>query len=317
MVLILTSANIFPQKDDISAILMKKDSVRILVTDSGLGGYSVAAGIDSVLTANRTFKYASVIFCNALPRANFRYNELPDAQSKADIFSSVLNKMQEMFSPDIILIACNTLSVVYPLTEFAKQGNTPVVGIVELGVKAITDSLSINPNASVIIMGTETTIQSEAHKQLLTKNNLAEERVITKSFPNLESEIQVDPTNDMVGNLIEYYLDELPMQSKEETENKIFAALCCTHYGFAKSAFENKLNSKYKHACIINPNDDMIKLFNFPDAPAYNESKVAIHVYSQPIISEDEKSGIGKFINTVSPKARKALEIYTKLNAAF
>ena len=317
VVILITSGSVFPQNAEILKRLAKKDSVCILVTDSGLGGYSVAAGLDSVISANKTFKNAHIIFCNALPRSNFRYNELPDAKAKADTFSLVLHKMQALFNPDIILIACNTLSVVYPYTEYAKTTDIPVIGIVELGVKVITDSLNNNPNSSIIVLGTETTIQSSAHKDMLLKNHIAEGRIVTKACPNLESEIQADPASDMTTNLIEFYLDELPQKQDTTADTKTFAALCCTHYGFSKPAFEQKLHAMYGKAQIINPNDEMIRMFSMPGSAPVPESKVTISVYSQAIISPEEKDGIGKLIRTVSPKAAKSLDAYTVLKGIF
>ena len=307
----------YAQRSDLSFLLSKKDTVRILVTDSGLGGYSVAAGIDSVLSANKSIKAVQVIFCNALPRANFRYNELADAKAKADVFSSVLQKMQDLFHPDVVLIACNTLSVVYPLTDFAKTTKTPVIGIVELGVKAITDSLKSNPGSSVLILGTETTIQSTAHRDLLLRNNIVSDRIITKACPNLESEIQADPSGDMVSSLVEFYLDEVPKPADTTSVNKTFAAFCCTHYGFAKPAFEKKLTSMYQQFQIINPNDEMIRLFVFPGTNVISESNVTISIFSQAELSAEEKEGIGKLISPVSPRAGKALDSYMLLNGIF
>lgn len=312
---LLLCGNTTAQIPDLQKLLQGRDSVRILVTDSGLGGYSVAAGIDSCLSENKYFKQAHIIFCNALPNSNFRYNELPDAQSKAIVFSEVLSKMQQKFHPDAILIACNTLSVVYPLTAFARTSTVPVIGVVELGVAAISDSLRSHPGSSVIILGTETTVQSGAHRELLLKKNIADNYIITQACPNLESEIQVSPGSDMVSGLIEFYLDDMPIPVN--TGNKIFAALCCTHYGFSKALFQNKLSSLFKAAIIINPNDEMIKLFSFPDSQHADFSSTSIAVYSQAKFSNEEKSAIGALIAPVSQKAYKALEAYTQLEGIF
>ncbi|MBI5726561.1 MAG: aspartate/glutamate racemase family protein [Ignavibacteriales bacterium] len=303
------------QIPDMHKLLQGRDSVRILVTDSGLGGYSVAAGIDSCLSAGRYFKHVSIIFCNALPNSNFRYNDLPDAQSKADVFSVVLSKMQQLFHPDVILIACNTLSVVYPVTAFARTSSVPVIGIVELGVAAITDSLARNPGSSAIILGTETTVQSGAHRASLLKENIDSNRIITQACPNLESEIQVSPGSDIVSGLIEFYLDDMP--KPVSTEKKIFTALCCTHYGFSKTLFKNKLNSLFHEAVILNPNDEMVKLFRFSGASSVSTGTISINVYSQAKLSDEEITAIGALIAPVSQKAYKALEVYTRLEGIF
>lgn len=73
--------------------------------------------------------------------------------------------MEEKYVPDLILIACNTLSVVYPHTEFSKNTKTKVLGIVEFGVEQVLEELKKNPDYDVIITGTNTTIESRDHEK--------------------------------------------------------------------------------------------------------------------------------------------------------
>ncbi len=116
------------------AALRGKDSITVLVIDSGLGGLSVSADIDH--RARRTSCYRSIdlVFANALPDAARGYNTMPSMNEKAAVFSEALRGMVAKIHPDAILIACNTLSVVYPHTAFARTADIPVVGIVDIGV---------------------------------------------------------------------------------------------------------------------------------------------------------------------------------------
>ncbi len=308
--------NLAAQASDVLDMLSKKDTVRILITDSGLGGVSVVAGIDSVLESNKIFAKTEITFCNALPSAGFRYNELPDAKSKANVFSGMLYKMQELYRPDIILIACNTLSVVYPLTGFSATTKIPVMGIVEFGAKAIADSMKANPKSAILILGTETTIQSDAYRQSLLRYGIDSTVIAGKACPNLESEIQVDPSSDMTSNLIDFYIDEV-QDSYKNNEGTCFAALCCTHYGFAREVFQKKLDAVCKKAVIINPNTSMIRTFSDASRSAVANSATTVRVCSQAALSMEERDSIAKLVRPVSVKTADALINYVQLQGIF
>lgn len=314
--LVSGTCHVSAQGNNVLDMLSKKDTVRILITDSGLGGVSVVAGIDSVLESSKIFAKTEITFCNALPSAGFRYNELPDAKSKAKVFSGMLYKMQELYRPDIILIACNTLSVVYSLTEFAATTRVPVMGIVEFGAKAIADSMKVNPGSAILILGTETTIQSDAYRQSLLRYGIDSSVIAGKACPNLESEIQVDPSSDMTSNLIDFYIDEVP-DSYKNNAGTCFAALCCTHYGFAREVFQKKLDAVCKKAVIINPNTSMIKTFADTSRPVLENSKTSVRVCSQAALSTEERDSIAKLVRPVSGNTADALINYVQLQGIF
>ena len=291
--------------------ILKKEKVRILITDSGLGGLSVLAGIDDVLRRNNIFSEVELYFVNALPNANYRYNTMPDEATKIKVFSSALDGMYKYCKPDIILIACNTLSVLYDKTEFSKSAKIPVLNIVDFGVELILNELKQNPKSGIVILGTETTITAGSHKAELVKKGVNEKQITEQSCPNLESEIQNDAKSDMVNNLTDYYIDEAVGKINDSTKN-ITAALCCTHYGYAATVFENALKDKFKGGVkVVNPNVGMINAFNvekyfkrFPDC------KINVKIISQAEISDEEKTSIGGLIKTVSPASADALNNY-------
>ena len=316
IILFCCISNMYGKGNGLLETLSWKDTVRILITDSGLGGISVVAGIDSILESNKIFAKAEITFCNALPSAGFRYNELPDAKSKAQVFSGMLEKMQELYHPDVILIACNTLSVVYQLTEFAGKTTVPVMGIVELGAKTIADSLKAHPNSSVLILGTETTIQSDAYRQNLLRYGIDSSAIESKACPNLESEIQVDPSSDMTANLIDFYIDEVSDHFKNNN-GVCFASLCCTHYGFASDVFQKKLNAVCKKAVIINPNATMINTFSDAMMPYLVNSTTTVTVCSQAALSAEERESIAKLVRPVSKQTADALINYVQLQGIF
>lgn len=291
--------------------VLKKEKIRILVTDSGLGGLSVAAGVDKKLNQFKPFKEAEIIFFNSLPAHNKGYNSMKDVKQKAKVFDSALNSMVDNCHPDIILIACNTLSVVYPETEFSKTTKIPVIGIVELGVDLMSDSLKNNPGSNVFILGTPTTINSDSHKKKLLAKGFAEENIYTQACKNLESEIQEDTESKAVKELLNKYSDE--MKSKVKTPAaKNFVGLCCTHYGYAFNLIDSVMKSKFgDNTELLNPNSKMGDLFiTDSNKNKFDEIKTTVKVVSQVDITEQENKSLGKLLGKDSVKTEKALKNY-------
>ncbi len=104
-------------------------NVRIVITDSGLGGLSVLAELERRLRENPIFESTELIFFNSLYSSSYGYNSMMDLSEKAIVFNNALNSIEENYKPDIILVACNTLSIVYPHTNYAQNPKTEVRGL--------------------------------------------------------------------------------------------------------------------------------------------------------------------------------------------
>ena len=234
-----------------------KEEITIVVTDSGLGGLSVMDDIAKKLKTSGCFKKVSLIFVNALFDANTGYNTLQTRQEKITIFSNVLTSIEKRFKPDAILIACNTLSVIYKETDFVKQSKTPVIGIVESGVQLMAEKLKSDNISNVIIFGTETTIEEGTHKKALLELKIADERIITKSCPQLQSYIEQNPTGEETEMLITVYLNEALEQCPENSGN-IYLSLNCSHFGYSYNLWKKAFaNTPYKSGEILDPNSIM------------------------------------------------------------
>lgn len=240
--------------------LQKKDHLKIIVTDSGLGGLSVQALLNKELQNSR-FQNIEIVYFNSLAHPQYGYNSLKNKSDKLSVFNNALIGMVK-HEPDIILIACNTLSVIYHQTEISKQINIPVIGIVENGVEMVLEAVKNHLNYDIIILGTETTINSNQHKKSLIEKGIVSNKIITQACKNLESEIQNDPKGKKVRELIEKYL--------VETENKIvdksakqFVLFACTHYGYSTNIFNEVCSDLFGNNFeILNPNLKMAKVLN-------------------------------------------------------
>ncbi|MBL1215708.1 MAG: hypothetical protein HND52_20235 [Ignavibacteriae bacterium] len=237
---------------------MNKHTLRIIITDSGLGGLSVAAKIERELRKLRMGSDIELIFFNALADSNSGYNRMNNEEDKINTFNSALNGMVSRFDPQLIVIACNTLSVIYPKTKFAQKCKIPVLEIIKAGVEIIYKNLKSDERSAAVILGTETTVNSRVHQTELSSRGIPKSRIINLPCKYLESEIQKDPNSHEVRNLIAEYITQ-SLEKIETTAEKIIFTLCCTHYSFSKSIFEKEIKKRIRTKFeIINLNEELI-----------------------------------------------------------
>ena len=287
--------------------LFDKKEVTILVTDSGLGGLSVAADLTARLPQSGIFKKAQVVFFNALFHPGSGYNFLPSEAEKVRIFNIALAAMEEKYQPDIILIACNTLSVIYNQTSFAKKTNVPVLGIVETGVDLIAKQFDKNPNASAIIFATETTIGANSHKNMLINRGYDEEKIIGQPCSMLADYIEEGANSDMTTLLISEYVSQA-LEKIDSAGSPVFASLNCTHYGYSIEQFKDAFKGAgYPNIKIINPNPEMGDFIFKPQYQnRYPETEVTVEVVSKTKITEEKIASLGKLVEMISPKTAEA-----------
>ena len=234
-----------------------KDEITIVVTDSGLGGLSVLNDIAHKIEDSGIFKKVDLIFVNALFDTDSGYNSLHNREEKITRLNAVLEGIDERFHPDMIFIACNTLSVIYTETEFIKTCATPVIGIVEPGVKLILEKMNDKRNSRVIIFGTETTIAEASHKQTLIKLGIDPARIITKECPQLQAYIEQNPFGEETELLISLYLEEA-LSDNNNYNGTTFISLNCSHFGYSIELWENAISNVHLNSSeLLNPNTIM------------------------------------------------------------
>jgi glutamate racemase len=292
--------------------LVENDSITVLVTDSGLGGLSVCADIEARARRSGLYRQIRIIFANALPESNRGYNKMKTTAEKVKVFDDALEGMTRCCSPDVILVACNTLSVLIPQTRFVAADPLPVVGIVEAGVDMLYERLSAEPNSTAIIFGTETTIGAGTHRSLLMERGIDSVRLVSQACPNLAGEIEADAKSDVVESAVDLFVSEA-LSRVTRADDMILAGLCCTHYGYVGSQFAEALkNQGVRRSVVVDPNARMSDAL-FPqgklrrtDSPA-----IRVEVISRAVISPGEIASIGSLVETVSPATAEALKVYT------
>ena len=286
--------------------------LKIILTDSGLGGLTVQALINKKLANLDTHPHIEIIFFNSLADKNLGYNSMDSIQEKVRIFESALKKM-EVIDPKMIFIACNTLSAIFPETYLYKKSRANIFGIIEVGVNLILDEVSKEPG-SIILFGTETTIKSERHKSALINRGLKEELITTQICSSLESAIQRGPESLEVERMIKKYVHSAANKLSSKSK-MIFAAFCCTHYTYSREIFYRYLQKIFKdNFRILDPNEKMADLAveNILSISS-EEGPIKNKVISKVRITENEKKLIGHQLHKISPNLCDALQKY-KLN---
>ncbi len=292
-------------------ILAHQEDVTIVITDSGMGGLSVAADLAARLPESGVFRSARVVYYNAQFHA-IGYNGLESEEEKALIFGEVLDAMMEQYQPDMLLIACNTLSVVYDNTEFAKSPPIPVVGIVEAGVDLIAEQFEKTPDATAIIFGTLTTIESGVHEDLLVAAGYPEDQIVGQAAHRLAGAIERGPDSEETMTYVRQFVGEA-LEKAGEPAGPLFGSFNCTHYGFARDQFAAAFaEAGYPDVELLDPNPTMSDfLFRPPYLHRHPHTQMSVEVVSKLEFTEERRNAIGPLLRAVSPAMADALHHYT------
>ncbi|HYN41980.1 MAG TPA: aspartate/glutamate racemase family protein, partial [Thermoanaerobaculia bacterium] len=289
-----------------------RSDVTIVVTDSGLGGLSVAADLASRLPASGIAKSARIVFVNALLDDAIGYNDLKDEADKVRVFDAALAAMESRYHPDLVLVACNTLSVFYDKTEHARRGTTETVSIVPMGADLIERTLRATPDSTAMIFATKGTIDSGAHRRLLLAKGVPDEKIVGQACPKLTGAIERGAHSEETVGRIRGFVEEAIARLPEK-KGPLVASLNCTHFGYARPLWEETFASLgFPGVKVLDPNPLMTDLVLREGAPRrYPETKVTVEVVSKTPITPGVKAALGALLRTTSPATADALDHYT------
>lgn len=287
-----------------------KDTLSIVIADSGMGGLSICADIVNDLKARRSDRAVSLTYFNAWPEQDRGYNLLPGMAERIRVFDRALGAMLR-FQPDRILIACNTLSAIYPHTPFSRQAPVPVVGIIDFGVDLIHAYLSARAESRVIILGTPATIEADTHRARLVERGIDAKRIVCQPCDRLAGEIEKDPEGATVRAMVESCIRQAAERVLDR-RGPVAAALCCTHYGYSQRVFEAALRSVFEGPItILNPNKAMsdAMLADFAP-PGQKDVRIELKVVSRIVWSDEKIEAIARLLEAASPLTASALRQY-------
>ncbi|MEE4363977.1 MAG: hypothetical protein V2J08_08580 [Desulfotignum sp.] len=233
--------------------LQVSDTATIVVTDSGLGGLSVFAAIVNRLARACPWSGVNLVYFNAWPEKDRGYNHYPDMAHKARVFNNALAAMARL-GPDALVIACNTLSVIYPYTGFSDTTALPVHDIIGQGVDMIAAALARDPETGVILFGTPTTAGSRIHAQGLIHKGITPDRIINQGCVDLAGKIERNPFDPDLPAMIQDNVDQAIAAGAGQFRQPA-AGLCCTHFGYCRDLFSAAIARRTgRPPLILNPN---------------------------------------------------------------
>jgi glutamate racemase len=299
-------------EEDILADFFSKKEVTIAVTDSGLGGLSILGDAVERMKGEHIFPKIHFVFFNALFSTEGGYNSLKTRDQKIGMFNSTLENLEKKHSPDLILIGCNTLSVLYNSTSFSQSSAIPVVGIVNSAVDLIAQNLKTQPESKVILFGTQTTVSEGTYVQKLEEKGFLPERIVSQACPELVSYIEKGYDSEETEMLVLAYVDEA-LQKLGQTDSELYVSFNCTHYGYSLELWERAFESfGVEPRAFLNPNFRMNDfLFENSRTGRYKGTDVTVQVVSMVEIEKKRIQSIGTWLEKLSPQTAEALKNYS------
>ena len=294
------------------APLFAKRRARVLVTDSGLGGMAILAQIAARLENDPIFADLTLIYFNAWPEQKRGYNRFESMQERIRVFDSALAGMKR-YRPDVIMIACNTLSVLYDRTEFSRRETIPVIDIVRFGVDMVYQALTARPKATAVLLGTVTTIVSGVHRAQLIEKGISPGRLVGQPCDQLATHIERGPASKEVVRMVDRFMGEAARKLASGTAC-LYAALFCTHFGYCGDLIRERLqHHSGAQVALLDPNQALAaSLFETAGAKRYPHAAVAIQVVSRIVWEQAKIDAIAGIIAGRSAQTAQALVNYER-----
>jgi glutamate racemase len=227
--------------------------MRIGITDSGVGGLSVCAALESRLAGGAVAADIELLYLNAAQDDDYAYNSMPNRQAKLTAFDEFLNTVHSRYRPDLLFIACNSLSVLYADTVFARTHDLPVMGVIETGMQQMRAALAAPGECSVLLLATPTTVETGTYSRLLVDMGLDRQRVVEQACPGLADAISNDFSGKEARALLQEFIPEA-LSRFSSTPERLLVFLGCTHYGYQSGVIEAELKKHAAAVRVLNPN---------------------------------------------------------------
>lgn len=293
--------------------------MRLVITDSGLGGLSVCASLEHSARHSGGVTRLTMTYVNVWPEDRRGYNDFPDTASRTAVFDRALESMSAL-QPDRLLIACNTLSILYPATRFSRTTPFPVLGIVGAGVSLFREALSAAPESSIVLLGTRTTIASGAHRNALVADGIDPSRIVGVPCHGLATAIERDMSGPGVGELIAACTHAVAAENP--LGDPVYVGLCCTHYGYMASRMIRELARVLdREVLALDPNQRMVRdvgaELGFVIGTGVISEPPDVEVISKVMLDERTCRGVAGLVRPVSPATADALLAYRHVPSLF
>ncbi len=289
--------------------------MHILITDSGVGGLSVVAYAERFVRTHGFTEPVRLTFANAAPANDYGYNAMPSREVKIETFDRFLRNVTDRFSPDMIYVACNTLSVLLPDTPYFANATIPVKGIVETAAGLVLDALTSDPRSVAMIFGTQTTIDADTYPRLLEERGIERSRIVSQACPGLADTISEDREGTKTRAEIRKWVGAA-IEKLQTRDAPVVACLACTHYGYRKDVFADALRDAGIRATVINPNERAVDDL-FGTNPEGLRHDVKVEFVTRYPIPDTAVEALTWFLNEISPRTVAAMQNFVHLPDLF
>lgn len=201
--------------------------VKIVVFDSGLGSLSIIKAIQKIC------KSEIIYFAD---QKNFPYGNKSKKQLES-IVKQTLKILEEEFSPDLIVMASNTPSLMLKIT------NKKIIDV----NPPLREAMKLSKTKNIVILGTKTAIKSKGLSSYIKKFNFSKDKKIYKI--NSSILINLVESNKFITNKL-YCKKSIRKTLNSIFKNKIdVATLSSTHLSFLKPL----LSSEFPQIKFIDP----------------------------------------------------------------
>jgi glutamate racemase len=287
--------------------------MHIVITDSGVGGLSVCAYAERFVRTHGFVEPVRLTFANAAPANDYGYNAMPTREMKVQTFAHFLANITRRCKPDLIYVACNTLSVLLPDTP--RDAATPIKGIVATAVGLLLRDLQSDPQAIAMIFGTQTTIDAGAYPRLLAENGVDAARIISQACPGLADTISEDREGLKTSKVITRWV-RTAIEKMSDRSRPVVACLACTHYGYRKDVFAAALKGEGIRAKVINPNERAVDDI-FPSGGTGRNREVDVEFITGYAIPPETIEALTFFLSDISPRTVAAMRNFVHVPDLF
>jgi glutamate racemase len=203
--------------------------MKLGVFDSGIGGVTVLQALRKQFPNDRFAYFGDTAHVPYGTKSATQIRALSEAAARRVATEKV----------DALIVACNTASsLALPEIE-AVMGSVPVFGMVEAGVKAVTESAA-KVQGPIVVFGTRATIRSGVYGAKL-REAIPARKIFEQACPLLVPIIEEGWVRHAVLDLALLEYAGAYRKLDEQSVESGIALLACTHYPWIKEAFQRAL----------------------------------------------------------------------------
>lgn len=286
--------------------------MKIALTDSGFGGLGIAAKLYEYLEKIFPAEPVEIIYVNGLPHRRYGYNSIPDIDRKVSTFENLLRNIEDRLHPDFIVIACNTLSVLFDKTIIYRRITTKTIDILKFGTVTVLQLYQAKSDILLAITGSETTISSGFHFEFFRSYPAVFKTVLPIANTELITAIENDSTSEFTKYLVYKCIRQMTDELQRADYSAAVLILACTHFPYVEHLFQDALKRLSIKADIINPNLDLLEYLKslIPVSKEKIRQPKSIQIISKTAVEPTRMRSISSLIKEISNDTITALHNY-------